>query len=118
MAILVSMPCARPAVELDPAGGIQLQRHVAAVVQNLVLPDILLPENAGVGGSKQFLPGRVLQSQPLPGKEVHIPDAHPLEVGRLVQLDECRQRLVQVVGEILPAGVAQSGQGDEILGEV
>ena len=100
------------------AAGVQLHRQVAGAVQKAILLHVRLPKRRGVGGGEQLRPAGVLQPQPGPGEHVHVPQAHSLEIRRLIQPDEGRQGLVQVAGELLPPGVVQSGQGDEVLGEV
>jgi hypothetical protein len=52
------------------------------------------------------------------GECVHVPQAHPLEKGGLVNLNKLGQGLVQPDGKVLPPLIAQSGQGNEVLGQV
>ena len=79
---------------------------------------ILLPQDAQITGLEQLPEGDALQVQILPGEGVDVPETHPLIIGRLINLNEGRQRPVQLLGKVLPGGVPGAGQGDEFAGEI
>ena len=105
-------------VDLGLTAGIQLQRQITGAVEKAVLRELRLLHGSGVGRREQLRPAGTLQPQPGTGEDVHIPQAHPLEIGGLVQPDKGGQRLVQLAGKLLPPGIVEGGQSDEVLGEI
>ena len=102
-------------VDLGLAAGIQLHLQIAGAERAGLFLDITLLKGTGVGRGKQVCPVGVLQPQPGPGDNVHVPQSHPLEERGMVDADERGQGLVQLTGKGLPAGIAQRGERNEIL---
>ena len=66
----------------------------------------------------QVVPQAVLQPQGFAGECVHVPQAHPLEKGGLVDADKLGQGQVEALAEFLPAWVGDGAQGDKAAGEI
>ena len=83
-----------------------------------LLVHVQLGQDPQEGGLDEGDPRDVLQPQGLTGDGVDVPQTDALKKSGLIELDEGGQRLVQALGKVLPAVVAQGGQGDEVFRQI
>ena len=105
-------------VELHPAAAPDGDLRIHSRAAHARLGDLLVGHDAQIFFRDQLPEGGALQLQRPAGDEIHIPQTDALKISGLVDLDEGRQGLVQLRGEILPAAVAGAGQGDEFGSQV
>ena len=108
----------RTRMELHPAAAPDGKLGIHTGLSHTGLHDLLIAQDAEVFLRNQIAERRRLQREGLAGDEVDIAQADALKIGGLVDLDERRKGLIQSGSKILPAGIAGTGEGDKLLGQI
>ena len=105
-------------MDLGPAAMADGHVGIHAAAGDAGLLNFLKGQGAQAPGGEELTVAGALQLEIPAGEEIHITKANALKISGMVSADEGHQGLVELLGKILPPGIAGAGEGNEFAGQI